>query len=274
MDRLSAFFSHFSLTARVFFSGRLCGVSGDHASDSAGHLHVLRGGVLEVQPAGGLPFLISQPSVLFYPRPFRHRFRADEASGAELVCASIEFGTGMLNPLMRSLPEVLVFPLAGEKELGTAVDLFFAEAFSENAARQTAVDRLAEYVLILLLRAAMAEGLMTGGILMGLADPQLSKAIEAMHQRPEEAWTLETLAEQAGMSRARFAVRFREVVGMTPFDYLADWRVGLAQTMLKRGQALKIVAPSVGYAGSASLSRAFTERVGMPVTEWLKRNVG
>jgi AraC-like DNA-binding protein len=269
MDQLSAFFTRFTLSARVFFSGRLCGVSGDHASDTAGHLHVLRRGVLEVQPADGLPFRISQPSALFYPRPFRHRFRTDESSGAELVCASIEFGPGMLNPLVRSLPEVLIVPLESVQELGPTVDLFFAEAFSENAGRQIAVDRLAEYFLVLLLRAAMTEGLMVSGVLVGLADPRLSKAIEAMHERPEEAWTLEGLAERAGMSRARFALQFREVVGVTPFDYLADWRIGVAQTLLKRGQALKIVAPLVGYAGSAALSRAFVQRVGVTVTEWL-----
>jgi AraC-like DNA-binding protein len=272
VDRLSPFFAHFTLSARVFYSGRLCGISGDHEAPNAGYLHVLRRGALHVTQQDGQTITIDQPSVLFYPRPWRHRFRADQESGAEIVCALIEFGAGMLNPLVVALPEVLVVPLQSVKEIEPTVDLLFAEAFGENAGRQTAVDRLAEYFVVLLLRAAMSARLVNGGVLMGLADARLANAITAMHERPEHAWSLEKLAQAAGMSRARFAVHFRQVVGMTPFEYLADWRIGVAQDLLKRGEALKIVAPSVGYASSTALTRAFRERAGLSPTEWLSRN--
>jgi AraC-like DNA-binding protein len=272
MDPLSPFFAHFALSAKVFYSGQLCGISGDHASESAGHLHVLRRGILNVERPDAQPITLTQPSVLFYPKPCRHRFRADEASGAEIVCATIEFGAGMVNPLVRALPEVLIVPLDFVKELGPAVELLFAEAFGEHPGRQTAVDRLAEYFLVLLFRAAMKERLLDAGVLMGLADPRLAKAVGAMHARPEHPWCLETLAETAGMSRARFAVHFRQTVGITPFEYLADWRIGVAQTLLKRGKALKIVAPTVGYASSAALTRAFCQRIGLSPTEWVSQN--
>jgi AraC-like DNA-binding protein len=272
MDPLSPFFAHFALSARVFYSGQLCGVSGDHATETAGHLHVLRRGILNVERPDGPPIIVAQPSVLFYPRPCRHRFRVDEASGAEIVCATIEFGAGMLNPLVRALPEVLIVPLESVKELAPTVELLFTEAFGEHPGRQTAVDRLAEYFLVLLFRTAMKERLIETGVLMGLADPRLANAIGAMHERPEHQWSLETLAEIAGMSRARFAVHFRQTVGVTPFDYLADWRIGVAQTLLKRGKPLKIVAPTVGYASSAALNRAFSQRVGVSPTEWMSQN--
>jgi AraC-like DNA-binding protein len=269
MDILSPFFAHFALSARVFYSGVLCGVSGDHQTETAGHLHVLRHGVLNVERPEGPPLRVTEPSVLFYPRPYRHRFRAEEASGAELVCAAIEFGAGMLNPIVRALPEVLIVPLQSVKELAPTVDLLFTEAFSDHPGRQTAVDRLAEYFLVLLLRAAMNSRLIEAGVLLGLADPRLAQAIEAMHERPEHPWTLEMLAARAGMSRARFAVHFRNTVGVTPFDYLADWRIGVAQDLLKRGKPLKIVAPSVGYASSMALTRAFSQRVGVSPTVWI-----
>lgn len=271
MDSLSPFFAHFALSARVFYSGLLCGTSGDHITETAGHLHVLRRGILTVERPGSKPIRVTEPSVLFYPRPCRHRFRVDEAGGAELVCATIEFGAGMLNPIVQALPEVLIVPLESVKELAPTVDLLFAEAFGEQPGRQTAVDRLAEYFLVLLLRAAMSSRLIQGGVLLGLADPRLAKAIEAMHERPEHPWTLETLAVEAGMSRARFAVRFRSTVGITPFDYLTDWRIGVAQDLLKRGNPLKIVAPSVGYASSMALTRAFSQRVGVSPTVWISK---
>lgn len=271
MDPLSPLFTHFALSARVFYSGRLCGVSGDHKTSDAGHLHVLRRGVLKVTQPHGRTMVIRRPSVLFYPRPLRHRFRADAQAGAEIVCATIQFGSGVRNPLVLALPEMLVVPLDDVLELAPTVDLLFAEAFGAHPGRQAAVDRLAEYFLVLLLRAAMKQRLVKGGVLMGLADPRLAPAITAMHQQPERAWSLEELAKAAGMSRARFAVHFRKIVGTTPFEYLADWRVGVTQTLLKQGKPLKVVAPSVGYMSSAALSRAFIRKVGVSPAAWMAR---
>lgn len=272
MDRLSPFFAHFALSARVFYSGRLCGTSGNHDNPRAGHLHVLRRGKLKVHRPAGRTLVIDQPSVLFFPRPFRHRFRTDEKTGAELVCATIEFGAGMLNPLVQALPEMLVVPLSEIQELAPTMELLFTEAFGDRPGRQTAVDRLAEYFLVLLLRAATNARLLQGGVLMGLADSRLAPAIAAMHDHPERRWALEELARCAGMSRARFAVHFRRTVGVTPFDYLTDWRIGVAQNLLKRGEPLKIVAPAVGFLSSTALSRAFSHRIGLSPTEWLSRD--
>ena len=117
----------------------------------------------------------------------------------------------------------------------------------------------------------MNAKLMGGGILAGLADPRLAKAITAMHERPEQSWSLEQLAESAGMSRARFAVHFREMVGMTPLDYLTDWRIGIAQSQLKAGKSLKLVAPAVGYMSPAAFTRVFSQRIGVSPTEWVSQ---
>jgi transcriptional regulator GlxA family with amidase domain len=124
---------------------------------------------------------------------------------------------------------------------------------------------------VLLLRVAIDQQLVKRGVLNGLGDARLSKAISAMHERPEQAWTLEELAQIAGMSRPRFAVHFREVVGATPFDYLTDWRIGVAQDLHRKSEPLKMVAPAVGYSGSTALSRVFSDRVGLSPMEWLAR---
>jgi AraC-like DNA-binding protein len=271
MDGLAPFFANFELSARVFYSGRLCGISGSHESERAGHLHVLRSGKLNLIEPNGKTLRIEQPSVLFFPRPYLHRFRADRKNGAELVCATVEFGAGLRNPLVLALPEVLVVPLDAVPELAPTVALLFAEAFGHRPGRQTAVDRLTEYFLVLLLRSAMKARLIEGGILMGLADPRLARAISAIHAHPEREWSLKELAAAAGMSRARFAVLFRKIVGMTPFAYLTDWRIGLAQTLLHQGKALKFIAPAIGFSGSTALTRAFTHRVGLTPTQWRSR---
>ena len=270
-DRLAPYFEKFSFSARVFFAGRLCGTSSDHETEHAGHLHVLRNGKIRITQPDSRIVTVNEPSVLFYPRPCRHRFKAVEDEGAEIVCASIEFGAGILNPLAASLPTSLVIPLKALPELAPVVSLFFSEAFSQQPGRQAAVNRLAEYFMVLLLRSAMNDRLLDSGILLGLSDTRLGKAIEVMHERPAEDWSLERLAQFAGMSRARFAAHFHGVVGVTPFSYLTDWRIGVAQTMLRKGDSLKIIAPAVGYMNSAALSRVFVQRLGLSPSEWLSR---
>ena len=271
MDQLAPVFDRFSLTARMFYSGRLCGSSPDQDAE-AGHLHVLKRGKLTIIQPNASQLVIDTPSILFYPRPRHHRLYAPEQEGAELVCATIEFGAGMLNPLIASFPEPFVLPLDALPELAPTLHLLFSEAFSENPGRQAAIDRLFEYLFVLLIRLAMNNHLIESGVLAGLSDSRLGRAIEVMHGHPETSWSLEQLAQRAGMSRARFAAYFREVVGMTPFDYLTNWRLGVAQTMLRKGSSLKLVAPAVGYANATALTRVFTQRLGMSPSEWLARS--
>jgi transcriptional regulator GlxA family with amidase domain len=116
----------------------------------------------------------------------------------------------------------------------------------------------------------MNARLVDSGVLLGLSDPRLSKAIGAMHEHPEISWSLEQLAQQAGMSRARFAAHFRKVVGITPFDYLTNWRLGIAQTMLRKGNSLKLIATAVGYTNATALTRVFTKRLGTSPSDWLR----
>lgn len=267
MDRLSPFFSQFALSARVFYSGQLCGKSSDHATTAVGHLHVVRNGVLRILQPDGRSMVIDQPAALLYPRPERHTFESD---GADVVCAFVEFGAGTLNPLVSALPRMLKVPLESIPELTAVVDLLFTEAFSARDGRQAAVDRLAEYFLILLLRSAIDSQLLQGGIITALSDVRLSRVIDAIQQRPERQWSLDELAQIAGMSRARFAAHFLAVTGLTPFQYLSRWRIGVAQTLLRKGQQLKLVAPYTGYASSGALARAFCKHIGATPMAWLE----
>ncbi|MBB5058771.1 AraC-like DNA-binding protein [Granulicella aggregans] len=266
MDRLSPFFSNFTLSAKVFFSGHLCGTSSDHATRSVGHLHVLRSGVLNILNKTGEPTVIREPTVLLYARPGEHTFRTE---GAEIVCAFVDFGAGTLNPLLAALPSLLTVPLSAVSGLAPTVDLLFSEAFDQRDGRQAAVDRLAEYFMLLLLRSAIDSQLVQGGIVAALSDKHLSRALAEIHHAPERDWSLEELAHVAGMSRARFAARFLATMGKTPFEYLSLWRIGVAQSLLKKGEPLKMIAPSVGYASAGALSRSFSLRVGQPPMAWL-----
>lgn len=272
MDRLSSVFTHFALHSRVFFSGRRCGVMAFDDHGDEGHIHVLRSGRLTLETPSGARQTYDTPSVMFYAHPTVHRLLIDESEDAELVCASVGFGAGHGNPLLDSLPVPFVAPLAALPQQGRLLDVLFEEAFEGHCGYQAAVDRLMEVLVIQLLRYGMQTGAARAGTLAGLADPHLSRALVAVHRNPAEPWTVATLGALANMSRSRFAEHFMTVVGVPPGEYLAHWRVRVAQTLLRKGRPLSVVANEVGYSTSAALSRAFSHQVGCSPRQWLTQH--
>ncbi len=271
-DCLSALLQRFRLRAHVFHSGALCGAFHFERKTGAAHLHLLRRGPLQLTDPQGRAHAIDEPSVLFFPHPSAHGLRGNEAVGADVVCATVDFGLGDENPLLRGLPPMLCVPLAQMPDLDLAQQLLFAEAQRGRCGHSAVVDRLAEVLVIQLLRHALANQLVNGGVMAGLSDPRLSRVISALHADPEQAWNLGTMATLAGMSRARFAAHFMATVGTPPADYLTGWRVGLARQLLRKGLQVKQVAAQVGYASAGAFGRVFMQRVGCSPTHWQQRD--
>lgn len=270
MDPLTRLLSRHALAAGVFHSGRLCGVF-DFASElGQGHVHLVRRGPVQIIGAPGGPVTVNEPSLVLLPQADKHRLITDGHLGADVVCASIRFGAGAHNPITGSLPSLVVVPLVDLPGAQSLLELLYEEAFSSLPGRQASLDRLCELLLLRLLRFCLDRGLARGGALAGLSDPRLSKAMTAMHERPSEPWDLDALAALAGMSRARFAVHFREVTGETPASYLSSWRIGVAQSLLRAGRPLKHVSIEVGYGSPAALARAFVRTVGETPSGWLR----
>ncbi|MDJ0929121.1 MAG: AraC family transcriptional regulator [Gammaproteobacteria bacterium] len=272
-DRLVWLLEHFELRANVFQAGPLdCGEAFP-ALPGQGVIHVLQSGQVRIRNRTRKSLLVTEPSVILYLNPTTHRLEpADD--GVTMVCASFSFGLGEGNPLQEALPDMYLLPLAEAPTLADTMRQLFFEATEEHCGRQAVLNRLVEVGLILILRDLMDQNRLNVGLLAGLADPKLLKAINAMHADPARPWTLAQLAKAAGMSRARFADHFRTVVGMTPGAYLSEWRLGVAQALLLRARPVKLVAADVGYGSPSALSRAFTARLGMSPSAWLRSRQG
>ena len=124
--------------------------------------------------------------------------------------------------------------------------------------------QLAYMMLVQALRLHLAEGLRGGvGWLFALADKQMNAAITSMHDDPAHRWTLQKLAERAGMSRSIFAVKFKKTVGASPMEYLTRWRMLLAGDRLKNsGDPISVIALSLGYESESAFSKAFKRVMG------------
>jgi AraC-like DNA-binding protein len=100
--------------------------------------------------------------------------------------------------------------------------------------------------------------------LSGFADPHIGRALTAFHKQPAVAWTVESLAREAGLSRTGFAQRFAQKMGVTPMQYLTSWRVQLAREALAEGQVSTVEAAELaGYVSEAAFARVFKKDVGV-----------
>jgi AraC-like DNA-binding protein len=270
MDKISHLLANFSIRAGVFFAGNLCGQHAFEKDQWRGHLHLIRRGPVELIGLEARTIKVSEPTLLFMPRPESHRLISNESVGADIVCGSIQFGSGGGNPMTDALPSLIELKISEITGIDSVLEQIFFEAFADEDGRQALLDRLCEVLIIRLLRHCIVKGIAASGTLAGLSDPKLSKTLLAIQADPARPWDLKELAQTAGMSRARFAAHFREVIGETSGEYLASWRIMLAQKMLLNGKRLKYVVEDVGYSSASALSRAFTHKLGCAPTEWLK----
>lgn len=185
----------------------------------------------------------------------------------EFVGLRCELAGGRANPMLRVLPPLIHCPGNDGRVarwLEPTVRLLTVESASSTPGRTTVLDRLAEVVFIQLIR-SWVEGLPPGkgGWLRALSDPQLSSVLEAIHSEPGKSWSLVSLAERANMSRSAFAVRFKQVIGETPLEYLTRWRMQRATDLLETSEApLKEIVSTSGYASEAAFRTAFRRWIG------------
>ena len=170
-------------------------------------------------------------SLILAVRPQEHQLLAIEADEAELVCATLQFDGGANNPLTLALPDFIIKPLRELQGLSGTLDWLFEEAFGDECGRDVILNRLFELMVIQLLRHLIASRSIASGMMAGLANAQLSRALVGIHNEPQRNWSVAQLADRSGMSRASFAAHFRETVGSTPADYLANWRISLTQNL-------------------------------------------
>jgi AraC-like DNA-binding protein len=135
--------------------------------------------------------------------------------------------------------------------------------------------QLAYMMLIQALRLHLADTANTGrGWLSALSDTHMSLAIVSMHNDPGFPWTLQSLAERVGMSRSVFALRFREIVDVTPMEYLARWRMLLAADRLKNSaDGLATIAKSLGYESESAFGKAFRRVMGCSPRQYTRSGV-
>jgi AraC-like DNA-binding protein len=166
--------------------------------------------------------------------------------------------------LFDQLREPLVERLRRGDPLARSFRELLDEVASQRPGRRAMLEVLFGRSVILFLRRCCAD---EGGAtwMAAIEDAGLSRAVAVMRDHPERTFTIQRLAEVAGMSRSVFAARFTTSLDRPPMEFLKEIRLALAARLLTRTDLpVKAVAARVGYSSRSAFARAFqaSHRVG------------
>ncbi|HTN62092.1 MAG TPA: AraC family transcriptional regulator [Devosia sp.] len=182
---------------------------------------------------------------------------------------------GLINGLVPFLVVIRATdPAAGS--LKRTIESIVEEALADRPGRDLVVDRLIEVLLVqaLRFRSESVEAIGPRGLLAGLTDPMLARALKRLHEDVAHPWSVDELAREAGLSRSAFSERFGQKVGVPPMQYLMEWRMALAKAMLQReSSSLEAVATAIGYQSASAFSTAFRREVGRPPSHFARETI-
>jgi AraC-like DNA-binding protein len=180
-------------------------------------------------------------------------------------------------PLTDVLPTIIHFKMdhAGGLALRTTLELLALETATPTLGSQLVISRLADIFLVQAIRGyILSDTSRTTGWLGALADPHIGAALRLMHEQTRHPWTVEGLSDTVGMSRSAFALRFKQLVGSTPLEYLTEWRMHKAGRLLRESHlALAQVADAIGYDSEGAFSKAFKRVLGVPPGKYRRDRV-
>lgn len=264
--------------------------AGDVVLFPRGDQHVMASG-LKVAPV---------PIGQIFPETTKDRVTVLKFGGggerARFICGYLQ-SDQQFDPLLRALPAMIcirahegalvletldrggrrVQPIDQPREVEwwqASVRYLIGETDVPGPGNRAALARLAESLFVEVLRWQFRYAAHdNGGWLAGLQDHQIGRVISLLHALPERPWTVDELAGEAAMSRSALAKRFVELVGESPMQYLARWRMHLARHLLSESTlGIGEIAGRVGYDSDAAFNRAFRRLVGLPPAAWRESN--
>ena len=224
---------------------------------SVGHFHIVERGAAWIHLDGRKPVRIETGDLVLLPLGAGHTLCSDPklkatpiekaiarlgkrqgtvltmGSGAittQVVCGQFSFDGVLASKLLTVLPTLIHIAARDGKALEwlkLTTHFLVEETRNPRPGSAIMVERLLDLLFIQAIREWGSSNPNNLGWMSGLRDDRIGKALSAIHAEPTQAWTVEALADVAGMSRSSFAVHFLDIVGQTPLKYLTSWRLNL-----------------------------------------------
>ncbi len=201
--------------------------------------------------------------------------REQEPQSTSLLCGVFQLQHTTRNPLFEALPPILKLSTrdSGQNShpaIKTIIDLLLSELAHPSYSHEYVVGRYLELLCAnsigAYIESSKAE---TGSWLHAMKDPMVARVIGAVHSQPEHSWSVSNMAELSHLSPSRFAARFGQAMGMSPMNYVTQWRMYLAGKLLNQPQSnIENITCAMGYENVAAFSRAFRRTMGVSPGIW------
>jgi AraC-like DNA-binding protein len=189
--------------------------------------------------------------------------------GVMLACGLVEAVHRQTTGLFEFLRAPLVERVDDEPAFREPFHRLLRELAAPMPGTRALAQALMKECLIVLLRRHIDDIEDDGHWLAALSHPQLGRALAAMTDQPRRAYTLQDLADLAGMSRTAFADAFKASFGQTPMSFLATVRLRRGADLLATTDLpVKTVAGRSGFASRSHFSRAFKAIFGVSPADY------
>ena len=237
--------------------------------------HALTQGAAKLEMPTGEIFTLRPGNVVLQPQNSAHRLSHVDNESTCIVCGTLRLQHSA-RYFLTSLPETLFLaPVNHSVEynwLREAIPFLQQESRSAMPGVDALCSQICATFFTLAVREWIAQVNTEKNILSLLLHPRLGAVIQQMLEMPGHAWTVESLASIAHMSRASFAQLFRDVSGTTPLAVLTKLRLQIAAQMFSRETLpVVVIAESVGYASESSFHKAFVREFGCTPGEYRER---
>ncbi len=286
MDIMNQLFATFKVTSQIFHNGQYCG---NWSIDTSGKkyisFHIINHGRCFLT-VGDSPqvYTLEEGDVVLFPKDSRHCLTNDETfsqpinqvestdfddsmqnDGTGLICGYFAHSHPLIGNITAYLPDKVLLKRAQlSKDNNSAACLLEAllkESLSTSFGAELVMNKIAEALLALVFRNYLPTN---HGVIAAMGHPQLSKVIQAIHDKPENKWTVDSMAELCFLSRTKFSDLFKSVLMETPMNYLTQWRISIAYRMLADQKVSTLQAAlACGYDNESSFSKAFKRLLGV-----------
>lgn len=184
----------------------------------------------------------------------------EDGQGLLVLCASIRLGLQGAGTVIDLLRE----PIIEAAGAGFLIGLILDELADPGAGSRAQIKALLLYLIVASLRRSVLRRDPGTGWLVALADRSLWPALAEVIAHPGADHSVESLADRVGMSRARFAARFKDSFGTGPMQVVRDLRLQHAARLLIESPAnVARVAERVGFSSRSHFTQAFEARYGV-----------
>jgi AraC family transcriptional regulator len=193
-------------------------------------------------------------------------------SQAELVYCSFDghFIERIAEDITNLRPDRLVFRSGlKDKSIYLLMQMLVAEFDAGNPTGRVYAETLAEALGLRFLHLGTVVPIEAPAKISALPGNKLARVKDFVESSLDQDLTLESLAREAGYSRAHFLRMFREAMGTTPHQYVMQRRIAHAEKLLSENDlGVAEIAVACGFSSQAHLTLAFRKQTGLTPAEY------